>query len=133
MKKNVKDLEKMIEDRANDVVQDKIKKFKYEIELAVEKLVGLGRGDLKFGSYCKHEASTNVYRLAAAYIVCLISNDQDPETAKAYSWPALLWEKERDAIRNELLAKMDLMQQLLMTKPRSNDDDVPCEGDSEGE
>ncbi len=127
MKKNVKDLEAMLADRANTVVQEKIERFKRDIENAFEKLMGTGRSEITFGNYHRHKKSSNDLRSAAAYIACLISDHTDQETGKLLAWPAVLWQREQDAIRTELLAKMDLMQQLLMSKPRDTSNDVPCE------
>jgi hypothetical protein len=127
MKKNVKDLEAMINKRADDVVQEKIVRFRKAIEAALANLVGLKTHDIRCGSIGQLAGSQNVYQAAVAQAASLILKDKDPLTGQQHPWPGILWTQEREAIRDELFAKMDLMQQLLVAKPRDNSNDVPCE------
>lgn len=130
----ISELEAKLALRANDTVQKKIKAFQKDIEQAVGKLFGQDdvRGD--FGSYEKmanvtaYDKSKMALRKAKLAVMNLAirSTTEDGKTA---TWPSILWERERESIRNELLEKMDLMQSLLMTNPRNTDSDVPCEGE----
>lgn len=130
----IQDLEARIADRASSSVQAKIKVFKTEIDAALTRLFGNGSQSCeRFGSYGYASqiarVKTQEYEIANAKLIALkiAMADSEPHPSKQkIGWPSILWEKEREAIRDELLAKMDLMQQLLLTKPRDDADDVPC-------
>lgn len=137
MKNNLKDLESKIAVRANVEVQAKISRFKTAIDKALSDLFGkTSCGTDQFGNYQYAEEAAARYPIEFAKLTALRLAIRDhaekdkSNTKRLLHWPAELWEKETEAIRNDLLAKMDLMQQLLLAKPRSTDDDVPCEGDS---
>lgn len=134
----IEDLEKKIAQRAKVNVQVKINAFRHSIDAALATLFGSG-GQFceRFGQYGS-VADKKVlpdYEKARAKLRALklaIEDHKDGPPEVKLPWPSILWEAEEEAIRNELLSKMDLMQQLLMSKPGS-EDDVPREGDSEGE
>lgn len=137
-KLNLQTLEERINIRANEVVQIKINKFKKAIESALTELFGsTGMGGEQFGQLGYFEGSKGkdkeVGRMRLEGLKLAICDYKTPfekhyDTKVFLPWPSQLWDKERDAIRTELLAKMDLLQQLLLTKERNSDADVP-EGD----
>lgn len=132
----IQDLETKIAARADAVVQQKIKTFKAEIDAALKKLFGNASSGIdRFGmyEYVATSSSPNqiVQNKLAALRMAIIDHVRHKDnTQTGHPWPASLWETEREVIRTELLAKMDLMQQLLSSPPRSTDDDVPAEGGS---
>ena len=132
---NIQTLEEKIAKRAGTVVQAKIKVFKAEIEAALNKLLGASRMSCEsFGNY-EYADTVDVgknsqYEIAFSKYSVLKLAIQDehvgpPRTKKL--WPRVLWDMEIENIRNELLEKMDLMQQLLVSKSQPSDDDVPRE------
>lgn len=130
----ISELEAKLALRADSNVQKKIKDFQNDIERAVGKLFGQDdvRGD--FGSYEKLANSTGydkskIALRQAKLAVMKLAIQNKTEDGKFAAWPSVLWEREREFIRNELLEKMDLMQSLLMAHPRNTDSDVPCEGE----
>ena len=131
----IEDLEAKIADRASSVVQAKIKVFKTEIDDALTKFFGNGgRSCEQFGNYDYADTvdrkQNQQFHIAYAklYALKLAIRDMTESHPKTkIGWPSILWEREREAIRDELLSKMDLLQQLLVTKPRDSEDDVPCE------
>lgn len=133
----IKDLEGKIEDRAKEVVTNKIKSFKAEIDAALKKLFGNGGtgscetfgryGDSEVGVTRQRDARYDIAR-AKLQALRMAINDLDENKAQIL-WPYVLMEIEVETIRNELLSKMDLMQQLLVSKP-VNDPTIKFEGDS---
>lgn len=134
MKKNLKDLEGKLAEQADCNVQAKIKLFKDELDAALTKLCGNGNsGFERFGLYGAAGEGTrinnpnnlvaNVKREILQLAIC---DKVSPESKTKAGWPCLLWKDEQNALQNELLAKMDLMQKLLLAKPRVCADDVPC-------
>jgi len=130
----IQDLEDKINERAKVNVAQKVKAFRAEIDAALTKLFGNGSQSCeRFGSYGYAgnvtRKKTPEYEIANAKLdalnIAIAANEPHPSN-KEIGWPRLLWEKERESIRNELLAKMDLMQQLLVAKPLDPADDVPC-------
>ena len=133
----IEDLEKKISDRADAVVQAKIKAFKQEIDAALNKLFGRGTsGCESFGNYVHADTVTRRrdprFESACGKLLALqiavrdkvaAENPNHPDVNVA--WPRMLWTAEQESIRNELLSKMDLMQQLLLTKERDTENDVP--------
>lgn len=43
-------------------------------------------------------------------------------------WPAPIWRRREDAIRNEIFEKMDVVQRTLQSKPIVNPENVPSDG-----
>jgi hypothetical protein len=130
------DLETKLAERADAVVQEKIKVFKKEIDDALKKLFGFSSvGGDSFGQYGFFEGTKEPYwaipRMKLAALKLAIWDRQTKGESKVkLPWPSQLWDKERESLRDELLAKMDLMQQLLISKPRSSENDVPYEGET---
>ena len=130
----IQDLEARIAERANVAVQAKIATFKKAIDDALTELFGKsGMGGEQFGQLCyfegKEDKDYHVGRMRLEGLKLAICDYKTPydkyrDQKIKLPWPSELWEKERDAIRTELLSKMDLMQQLLISKPRDTADDV---------
>jgi len=132
-KGTLNDLEAKLADRAEANVQARIDTFRKDIEAALYKLLGAApsgqQGSNVFGSfyyaagraeraYEFHSARHDVLQLA----IC----DRNKEsTHLKLPWPSILWEMERAKLRDELLAKMDLMQQLINAPARDTSGDVP--------
>lgn len=130
---NVKDLEKMIADRANNQVQLRIRAFKQAIESALNQLTGVNAFTSEFGEYenylkfSENDDSRGV-RAERAKLLSLALKDRshDGSHTKWLPWPENLWRREEEQIRKELLSKMDLMQQLLLQPDRgASADDAP--------
>lgn len=128
------DLETKLADRANASVQEKIVTFKREIDAALTKLFGNGHamGVESFGKYLRCAEGTKprnkAYAIALAKLEALKLAICEKDDADApLPWPSMLWDRELEEMRTELLSKMDLMQKLLMTPQRSTTDDVPHE------
>ena len=134
----MKDLEAKIADRAQAVVHEKIAVFKREIDAALTKLFGNGgTGSCeKFGSYGMSEDGVTRqkdkrYAIARAKLQALRMAINDLDENKTYIlWPYVLMGTAVEEIRNELLSKMDLMQQLLVAKSVPADASIKIEGDS---
>lgn len=126
----MKDLEALIEARANDNVQKRITAFKTEIDRAVCKLFCQDYCS-RFGGYRKRmreACDKDRLELAIAMTRCLeFSVDDKDEKGKQAGWPSLLWRQEAEALRTELLSKMDLMQQLITSNRSASEDDVQPE------
>lgn len=126
----MKDLEARIEARANENVQKRISEFKTEIDRAVCKLFGQDYRS-RFGVYEKRMSEIcdkDSRELAIGMTRCLeLAVDDKDETGKSAGWPSLLWQQEVDALRTELLSKMDLMQQLITSNRSASEDDVQPE------
>lgn len=121
------DLETMIAKRADDNVQARIQQFKRDIEAAVGKLFGDSGGSYPgFGKYKEAAKAQDAFRRAKAAVMALALGDTD-EAGKRLGWPSELWNIEQQSLRTELLSKMDLLQQMLLAKPRNNENDVPQE------
>lgn len=129
----IQDLETKIAARADTAVQAKISVFKNAIDKALSDLFGkTNTGIDQFGMYEYSQTVSSPAPISsmklAALKMAIKDHDNLPDSRKKFHpWPAFLWEREREDIRNELLSKMDLMQQLLTSKQRSTDKDVPCE------
>lgn len=129
----IQDLEEKIAERARSVVQDKVATFKKEIDAALMKLFGNGSQSCeRFGSYGYAGNVTRVktpeYEIANAKLTALkiAIEDKEPHPSSVkIGWPKVLWDQENEAIRNELLSQMDLMQRMLLTKKRDDSGDVP--------
>ena len=131
----IETIEQRIAEKANLNVQAKIKKFKESIDIALRELLGSDDcASLGFGSYAFAESGNNATaehlsgarrKLAALRLAIQdkeISTGSDRRETKL-PWPKWLWEKEIESIRSELMSKMDLMQQLLMTKNKPSESD----------
>jgi hypothetical protein len=135
----IQDLEQRIADRASEIVRQKIKVFKTEIDTALKKLFtnsGIG-GIETFGCYGlsekDHRAKDKDLVVARAKLAVLrlaIRDHDEKSSHMKLAWPDAIWQLEVEAIRTELLSKMDLMQQLLMSNPKPDDDGIVFEGDS---
>ncbi len=134
-KLNTQTIEERISIRANEVVQSKINKFKKAIDVALTELFGsTGMGGEQFGQLGYFEGSTTkdklVGRMRLEGLKLAICDYKTPYDSRKDSkvllpWPAELWDRERDAIRTELMSKLDLVQQLLLAKSSTSDEDVP--------
>lgn len=133
----IQDLEAKIKDRADASVAAKVKVFRNEIDAALGKLFGNGSQTCeRFGKYMYAGRSgyENVpqYEIAHAKLTALriaIQDGQPHPSTEKVGWPQVLWDREIESIRDELLSKMDLMQQILTVKPRLNagEDDISPE------
>lgn len=131
----VETIEQRIADKANKNVQAKIAKFKESIESALRDLFGTENcASFKFGEYIYSErnGNENSAYLSGAHnkLAALRLAVQDKEYSTGSDrretklpWPKWLWDREVEAIRDELMSKMDLMQQLLMTKKQPSEND----------
>ena len=131
-KRKISDLEEMLAKRANDNVQTRISRFKAAIDKACDDLFGkTSCGTDKFGNYqyAEHRPDQHPVEFAKLTVLRMAVKDheRDPKTEKKtlLAWPGMLWETEIEALRNELLSKMDLLQQLLCSKSEERPDDVP--------
>lgn len=127
---NMKDLEARIEARANENVQKRIAAFKTDIDRAVCKLFGQDYCS-RFGAYGKlmsESCDKDRRELFIGMTKCLeLAVDDRDEKGKLAGWPSLLWQQEVEALRTELLSKMDLMQQLITSNRSPSEDDVQPE------
>ena len=131
-KSTLNDLESKLASRAEANVQARIKQFKTDIDAALIKLVGhTQRSSESFGQY--YYAATGTRVLNEGYAISRAKHDalqlaicdtDDTRNVKK-PWPAILWSDERFKLRDELLAKMDLMQQIFAAPSRDTSDDVP--------
>lgn len=131
----IETIEQRIADKANKNVQAKISKFKESIDIALRELLGSDNcTPLSFGSYGFAETGSNatVEHLSGARrkLAALRLAIQDKEISTGSGrretklpWPKWIWDQEIEAIRDELMSKMDLMQQLLMTKKQTSEND----------
>lgn len=132
-KRKLSDLETMISEKANDNVQERIKAFKAAIEKALNDLFGnTSRGIDTFGNFTYSERHPKDCPIEYAKLTALrlAIHDHEPKEEHTHikrflPWPAELWETEVDTLRNELLSKMDLLQQMLCRKSKQRPDDVP--------
>lgn len=131
-KSTLNDLESKLADRAAANVQARIKQFKIDIDAALIKLVGhTQRSSESFGQY--YYAATGTRVLNEGYAISRAKHDAlqlaicdtDDKTNAKKTWPSILWADERVKLRDELLAKMDLMQQLINAPARDTSHDVP--------
>lgn len=123
--------------RAEANVQARIKQFKADIDAALIKLVGhTQRSSESFGQY--YYAATGTRVLNEGYATSRAKHDalqlaicDTGETGNVkLPWPSILWSDERIRLRDELLAKMDLMQQLINAPDRDTSNDVPHESEA---
>lgn len=129
------DLEAKLASRADKNVQDKIAKFKSAILKALTDLFGElpqgQHGNLKFGHLAWYgENTTDGYAFLRAHCQVLeLAISDTSEENKKIPWPGILWRMEENRLRDELLAKMDLMQQLINAPARDTSNDVPHESE----
>lgn len=127
-------LQAQLDERANAVMQAKIKTFKDAIEKAVTTLLGSSHQSCdQFGQYYK-AADLQPYHnpevmLAKVQVLQLAIRSFDAD-GKQLLWPHILWQQQSDAIRKDLFAKLDLFQQLATPEPRDASNDVPSDGPS---
>lgn len=123
----MQDLEKRIEAKANENVQKKIQVFMRAIDMALCQLMGLDYMR-RFGEYAerlRNSCDKDSRELFGAMTSCLeLAVDEKDANGKKKGWPKLLWNQEVELLRSELLAKMDLMQQLIMCNTGSSEDDI---------
>jgi len=122
----ISDLETMIAKRADDNVQARIQQFKQDIQAALAKLFGGSSSHVAFGKYREAATYKDEEKRAKGVVMELALGDTD-EDGRRLGWPSTLWNIEKEALRTELLSKMDLLQQMLLAKPRNNENDVPQE------
>ena len=130
----ITDIEERITVRANAAAQAKIEVFKKTVQKALSELVGHANpGYDQFGHYGLLEGlparSVNTYTIERAKLeilkLAMVDHKTDNGRKDMFRWPSLIWDIERGKIRDELMSKMDLMQQLLIHQPRSDANDVP--------
>ena len=119
------DLETMIAKRADNNVQARIMQFKLDIQAAVAKLF-VDSHSTSFGRYREAMHLKDAQKRARGVVMGLAMADTDDD-GKKLGWPSTLWDNEQETLRTELLSKMDLLQQMLLAKPRNNENDVPQE------
>lgn len=139
-KSTLSDLEAKLAERAETNVQAKLKVFQADIEAALSKLFGPRpagqRGNDKFGSFYYEDSPPDAWDFARAKRKALELAIQDSDynrqagTYTKRGWPKLLWSIEAERLRDELLAKMDLMQQLINAPERDTSNDVPHESEA---
>ena len=120
------DLETMIAKRADDNVQARIHQFKQDIQAALVRLFNSSSSHVAFGKYREAATYQDEDKRAKGVVMKLAMADTDEEGRKL-GWPSTLWNNEQETLRTELLSKMDLLQQMLLAKPRNNENDVPQE------
>jgi acyl-homoserine lactone acylase PvdQ len=127
----IETIEEKIKAKANANVQAKIAKFKAAIDGAMTELLGNGdNASFTFGDYIHAERNSHILgavRRLAVLRLAIQSYDQDPKDCNRKvqrPWPASLWDVEAQTIRDDLMAKMDTMQQLLMANSKKSDDDA---------
>lgn len=137
----LKDLEAKLAERAEVNVQAKIKVFRADIEAALLKLFGQAPSNVRntneFGTLYFTEPSRideYAFVLAKCKVLELAIQDRDyvqrTGTTTKRPWPQILWDVEINRLRDELLAKMDLMQQLINAPARDTSNDVPHESEA---
>lgn len=132
-KSAINDLEAKLASRADKNVQEKIAKFKSAIIKALTDLFGEQpqgqQGNLRFGHLAWYgENTTDGYAFLRAHCHVLeLAISETSEDNTKIPWPGILWRMEENRLRDELLAKMDLMQQLINAPPRDTTNDVPRE------
>ena len=104
---NAQKFDEIVEARANERVQAKIKKFKADCCKAFGELIGDG-----YTSHSYH----NPFREEARVAFGVLASDNH-----AQGWPSSLWEKERQTVSEELLRIMDEMQKALLAASKSED------------
>jgi len=97
--------DKIVEARANERVQEKIKKLKRAIGTALTEMKGHRPG--MYPEECCRERE-------AREILAILGSD-NPNSG----FPKTLWEREREAVTKELLGIMDEMQKALLAADRS--------------
>lgn len=111
--------------------------FRADIESALEKLFGPApaeqRGSNKFGSFYYEESQKDKWEFSRAKRKVLELSIQDSDysqqsgTYAKRALPQIIFECELDRLRVELLAKMDLLQQLFNAPARDTSEDAPFE------
>jgi len=128
----IKDLEERIAERAHENVNNKIAIFQAAVDKALKDLFGSGKTGLDrfgyYGSSVEKMAEVEQAKLAALQLAICNSQPKPNGASALLPWPRMLWDKEADAIRDELLAKMDLMQSLL-TSQRKRDTSTDLQPD----
>lgn len=127
----IKDLEARIADRAHEEVNDDIIAFQKAIDKALTDLFGSGATGIdRFGSYgyaaAKPKAEIENAKLAALKLAIENSKPSLNGGRENLPWPAILWAAKEEKLRNDLLAKMDLIK-LLITPKRKRDSSNDCQ------
>lgn len=103
----------IVENRANERVAVKVKTFIKEVAAAFEKL----HPSLK-SNYNGRWAGGVAGKLVVAIFNHLLDKTEGgtgkTKEGKPSGFPVILWEEEREAVANELLATLDEMQKALM-------------------
>ena len=100
---NAQGFQKIIEARANERVQEKIRTFKKGV-------AGLLNA---FSGQCYNDEKTTLTPDRRAIVSIMASEDHSK------GWPKTIWENERDIVEKELLSIMDEMQKALLAADRS--------------
>ena len=100
---NAQGFQKIVEARANERVQEKIRTFKKGVADILNAFSGR--------CYCDENNSLTSHRRA---IVAIMASEDHSK-----GWPKSLWENERTAVEKELLSIMDEMQKALLAADRS--------------
>ena len=135
-KSALNDLEAKLASRADKNVQDKIAKFKSAILKALTDLFGEipqgQQGSLRFGHLAWYgDNTTDGYAFLRAHCQVLkLAIAETYENNTKIPWPAILWRMEENRLRDELLSKMDLLQQLINAPARDTSNDVPRESEA---
>jgi len=98
--------EKLVAERANKQVQEKISAFRDAVKKA---LSALGGKDL-------YDPCLNPSIRSDGKIALGLASDY--ETA---GWPTILWEQEEELVKNQLLATLDVMQKALIDASAERD------------
>lgn len=131
----VADLEKRLCEKAKENVKKRVDQFKRDIDAAIGKLFEENSSGM-CGKYATWGQATTItedrrtlYR-EMADMLWLASGflDEDGNPIKV---PWALVTREHDKLRGELIAKMDLMQQLLVVQPGPEDDVTFDKGEGE--
>lgn len=105
---NIETLETKIKNRANEKTQDAIRAFVSKCVRAAKELRGY---------YPSDQADNDDRELIA--IAAKKPGDRE--------WPTLLWSKTEDALRKEILEKMDELQRISYAKEPAADDEKRAE------
>jgi len=101
-----KTFDEIVKARANERVQAKLKAFKEVVKTACGQLLG----DTYWRGYEQRITLIPNFR---EVLTLLASEDHTKD------WPTSLWEKEEDAVREELLKTMDEMQRAFLAASKA--------------
>lgn len=120
---NIETIEQKIALRANVQVQAKIKAFESAIATAMKDLFAPEYCSFSFGECSDEEPHQSRKDLAdhRVFSAVLRLAGENRKDRQPLPWPSRLWEIETQAIRDELMSKMALMEKLLMTKEGGNE------------